>query len=150
MTVTLSAVIAQVESGNDPWKTRYEPTVYARYASVGDGGASVLAHQIKAFETLHGCSPDTARMLLSTSWGRYQAMGFNLNQHVVKFAADAAAQDAEFARFVGAIGVTGDQMADASWLSDDAAGLAFAAKYNGPGQPAAYLAALRVALSSLS
>jgi hypothetical protein len=150
VTVTLAQVVAQTESRGNPWAVRFEPAVYARYLAVDDQTATAIGAQIREFEQIHGCSPDTARVLLSSSWGRYQIMGFNLGQHVLQFAADPDSQDAKFIVFCQRLGVTDAQMADASWLIDDAAGMDFATRYNGPAKPASYLASLRASYAALN
>jgi hypothetical protein len=145
MTISLADVVSQVESGGDSWAARLEPAVYARYAAVDDQTQSEIGSQIREFEKIHNCSPDTARQWLSTSFGLFQSMGFNLHQHVLKFASDPALQIAEFERFCGTIGVSSDHLANASWLMNDSGtdALGFATRYNGPGDPAGYLERLR-------
>lgn len=149
MTITLAEVVASVESGGDSWACRREPTVYAKYLLTDDQTQNAIGAKIRQFEEIHNCSPDTARDFLSMSWGAYQMMGFNLSEHVLKFVADPARQLVVFEeRAVIQFGATPDQLPDASWLlTDPAAALAFATRYNGDG--AAYLPRLRAAYTSL-
>ena len=148
MTVTLAQVLAQVEANGNLLAIRFEPAVEARYKAVDDQAQTPAGAKIRQFEAIHHCTPDTARFLLSCSWGKYQIMGFNLNQNVLAFASDPAAQDDALHLFLHGIGVSDEQFSDASWLKDPAA-LRFATLYNGPGSPEAYLDKLREALTAL-
>lgn len=154
--ITLYAVVAHVESGGGKSLYRFEPAVFSRYKAVDDQApASVIAEQIRACEERHHCSPDSARVILASSWGRYQIMGFNIwnlgyTNDVWAYQSDRAGQDETFRVFVGRIGITDDMLADASWLLDDLRGRMFATQYNGPGQPDTYLASLRNAYTALS
>lgn len=145
MPISIAQVLAQVESAGDLLAIRYEPAVFARYSAVDDQTQSPVGAKIRQFEALHRCTPDTARFLLSCSWGKYQIMGFNLNQNVLQLENDPEAQDLALQLFLHGIGVSDEQFSDASWLADPAA-LRFATLYNGPGNPEAYLEKLRSAL----
>ena len=68
----LPNLISEIESSHRPVAIRFEPHVYSR---TGDGR---YAEAVEAARDVHGISFDTARMVVSTSWGFYQIMGFNL------------------------------------------------------------------------
>lgn len=97
MTLTLSRLVAQVESENNPTLVRYEPNW--RYTT----------HECVAkFHRAHRpgkMTGQTALMLLSCSWGKYQIMGSNLydmgySEPLVKFAASEYLQELWFHNFI--------------------------------------------------
>jgi hypothetical protein len=156
MTVSLADVVAQVESAGNQFAYRFEPAQYQRLLQTDDQTQNATGASIRLVEKIHGCSPDSARVLLASSWGRHQLMGFNIWSgrytgmawHFLDAQSD---QDVLFDEFVEAIGIDEVQMADASWLmTDQAAALEFATRYNGPGQPTVYLGLLQAAYVKLS
>ena len=137
--IRLCDVIAQVESSGNAGAIRFEP---ATYATIGD-------HRFDAAHAncviANRCSRGTADMILSTSWGLYQLMGFNLYARpgqvaVAAFLANPLSQMAALDPFLASHGHRAGE--DAAWLENEASRLAFATKYNGPGEPEAYAAAL--------
>lgn len=153
--IPLSAVLARVESATNIKAGRFEPAVYAEYKAVDDQAETNVGGQIRYFEHINQCSPDTARAWLAQSWGTYQIMGFNLAslgypRTVWDFWHSQADQDAVLGEFLAKLGILPADQADASWLSDDARADEFASRYNGPSNVANYVAALRAAYSALS
>lgn len=128
MSVLLSDVVAQVESSGSMLAMRYEPDwlttasdMQAVQSRASGGGFMDLK---------------TARMLASTSWGRYQIMGSNLwgklcnyQGTLAEYLTDGASQLLTFKSFIGQIGFS-DQPFNA--LSEDQL-LSFARAYNGNG-----------------
>ena len=150
--VSLASVVAETESANNLNAYRFEPATYAVFKSVDDQTKSPTGALIRHTETLHQCSPDSARVILSSSWGKYQIMGENIWSlgypgTIWKFMMDDAGQSATFEAFCLRIGVSAQDQADCSWLLDDTKGLVFARWYNGPGSPDVYLARLRQSYS---
>jgi hypothetical protein len=94
------------------------------------GGRGEYDRLVKAIAINAGI-PDPA--LLSTSWGRFQVMGFNFDKagfaSVVEFvnavAVDEAAQLAAFVGFIRSVGLA-DELRKQDWVS-------FSRAYNGPG-----------------
>lgn len=74
--VSLSDVIAWIESRGNPRAIRFEPLVFSRLTT----GAMTPAHAaiVARIVKIHACSIPTAQVIYSTSWGLYQLMGFNL------------------------------------------------------------------------
>lgn len=105
--VTLGDVIAWVESRNDCSALRFEPTTWEKLSE----GRNRNELAILALTRAHNaCSHGTADMIYSTSWGKYQIMGFNLygpecalQTGVMAFCVDDAAQDAAFAKLIAAM-----------------------------------------------
>lgn len=137
MITTLSQLIAQVETGNNPWAMRYEPAFTVE--------ASAISSAVKAIHP--DCSFWTARVILCTSWGKYQIMGENLYAQGLtgwpgEFLADDAHQDMAFLAYVQQnkinLGI------DALFHSGDDANIElFARRWNGPGNIDAYVARMK-------
>jgi len=129
---TLAQLIAQAESANNQFATRFEPAYRPNPAHV-----SVLAKNID-------CTYMTAETLCAMSWGLYQIMGDNLvgmglTISPLQFCSSPDMQGLYFARYV--------QTANCNYsleqiLGDTPTRLDFARKYNGPGQPENYAAYL--------
>lgn len=123
--LTLSQLVAQVESGNEFSAVRYEP-----------GWKYVTAENLRRFHRAHAplkMNNETSRMLLSCSWGKYQMMGSNLydlgfESPLVVFAASEYLQGAWFEMFLKArkIDFTLDEI-----LTDKNKREFFSLKYNG-------------------
>jgi hypothetical protein len=97
MTLTISQLIAQIESGGNPALVRYEP-----------GWKYVTKAALTKFHAAHrpGKMNDlTANMMLSCSWGKFQMMGSNLydldySGTVIAFAASEYLQQQYFDAFL--------------------------------------------------
>jgi hypothetical protein len=95
---TLAAIIRAVESSNNYSALRFEPGMYA-LANPGMAGLSLCMQK-------NACNDETAKVLLSMSFGAYQIMGFNLwgglncEQSAASFLNDAIAQDNVFSAFL--------------------------------------------------
>lgn len=95
----LMRIEAMVESSNNQWATRFEPTVYQRITNQG------YTPLLTTIQKVNGCSGGTARQIYSTSYGKYQMMGFNLyglgwQKTTGEFMADTDSQDLFFALFL--------------------------------------------------
>lgn len=94
--VNLSDVIAHIESGNNPNAIRFEPLVFASLTT----GAMTSAHAeiVSTIQAIHVCNVKTAQVIYSTSFGLFQAMGFNLygpggtKESIFKFGTDPIEQ----------------------------------------------------------
>lgn len=154
---TLREVVATTESGGDRGAIRFEPTVYATLKLTDDRTQNATGALIRLVERINGCSPDTARIILASSWGAYQVMGETLygslgyESPIRDYWSSDDDQDASFDRYAGLVGITGSQLTDASWIAGEGIEpLRFAAAYNGPGDPSGYLARLVQEYRSLS
>jgi len=101
---TVADIIGAVETANNPKRIRFEPVTYA--------GLQVAEHLTPAkiaiinnISKFCNCSHYTAEMIYSTSWGEFQAMGFNIygdgayKMSPYDFQADTGAQQREFKRY---------------------------------------------------
>lgn len=70
----LADVIARVESGNFAGAIRYEEASHANIVARFGSYASIAQNAM----TANKCNQSTACVLLATSWGKFQIMGFNL------------------------------------------------------------------------
>lgn len=130
---SIAQVIAHVESAGRGDAMRFEPAVYER-ALAGSYGP-----QVAAAVTAHKCSQATARVIVSTSWGKFQLMGFNLYPNLTGLSVAAfmsTPQDPAFGKFLAIKRL--DHFTAQQLFSDLAARLSFATVYNGPGNPQAY------------
>lgn len=155
MPIALAEVVAIVESDGNSSAIRFEPGVYATFKLTDDQTANSIGALIRQIEGIHNCSPDTARVILSSSWGRFQVMGETLygngyGSGIVAYLSSDADQIASFETFCRFAGMADADLADCSWLlGTDPRALQFATRYNGPGQPTEYLARLRQAYSEV-
>jgi hypothetical protein len=142
----LAKVIADIESAGCAYAYRFEPATYARYINV-----SANALDAQAAHTW-GCSLFSAGAMLSSSYGLFQIMGFNLvkltKMHPLQYVQDVAEQTRVFWAFLEGCGLGGTTLA--GLLADPAALLHFATCYNGPGQPATYAALIKQHAAKLS
>lgn len=144
--ISVAQIIAHVETGNNPHELRFEP---ATYSALPMNPPPAKAQILVNIAHLHHCSSGTARMIYSTSWGKYQMMGFNLygmlgyQGNIFQYAEDDAAQDQTFERFVtlNKIVCTVDD------FKDPAKRAHFAQVYNG--NPDAYSAMILIAMHAL-
>lgn len=145
----LRAVIAQVESSNNPFAMRFEPNVYAHVT--GGGYAPSVGNCLAA----NKCNRATAQIAVSMSFGRYQVMGFNIyaptsaarNQPIGALMGDAAAQDALYDAFVKAAHI--DEITLEDVLGDAGKRQTFIGAYNGPGAVGEYWAMMQRAMTAL-
>lgn len=153
MQLTVSAIVAQVESAGRLSAIRFEPAKWSHYL------VSPSAPEVAICAHYNECSTDTARMICASSWGLYQLMGFNLyapphyggyglTGSIHEFWADGEQiQEAAFAWFLKSRridDITAEQLAN-----DPNARLRFATAYNGPGQPAVYAQMILNAIKGL-
>ena len=143
----LSLIIMKVESNGNSQAIRFEPQTYLNFAP----NANELS-LIDAIGRCNACDFNTARVIFSTSFGRYQLMGFNIyslgySETIFDFVNDVAAQNSIFAKFLRQNGI------DETWdtlKSDPEKLLKFASVYNGPGNPQAYVTAMQNAAKGLN
>lgn len=68
--VTLGMIIARIESADNSQAIRFEPAVYARIHT------NLFADKIISnIRSIHHCTYETAAVIYSTSYGKYQIMG---------------------------------------------------------------------------
>jgi hypothetical protein len=100
--VTLGTIIAWVESKGDPHAIRFEPNVEARIHK------NIFKDKIVAnIRAIHKCTFETACVIYSSSFGKYQIMGdviydpefVNFSDDIFAFCNDDAAQDKAFSLF---------------------------------------------------
>lgn len=142
MTDTLARVIATVESGPFPYAMRFEPVVYARSSPQAAVAAAMKANR---------CNKVTAQVILATSWGLFQIMGFNLygplglTISIGPYLFDSETQFDTFGKFVRLNGFDPDNFD----FTDDATLQRFATSYNGPGDVPDYVAKMKAAFNAL-
>lgn len=158
MSITLAQVIAEVESGGNPYAIRFEPTIYQRLI-VGSSGPSVAMGRIQSYMKI--AAPDaniiTLAMIASTSWGKYQILGDNLYNPmrcrlsipIGLFMSDISSQEQSFADFVASKRVDISSHMDFSTLTP-ALKQDFADFYNGDAAFSQYVARMNVAYEKLS
>ena len=125
---TLAELEAMVESNNNALAVRFEPLHVPQ------------PHFVLTMKSLAFCSFDTAKILCSMSWGKYQIMGdvlvsLGLNISPLAYIHDNAMQDDFFHRFIAADHL---QMDLVDILTNPTKRALFARLYNGPGNIAAY------------
>ena len=126
MTITLSRLVAQVESDNQPQATRYEPG-FAKYVTQRSIDAIKRAYKPAYM------NDTTAKTLLMFSWGRHQIMGENLYVlglqvplHV--YQADDAQQESMFRAYCDSRNIA---FSIFDLIGDENKRKTFARKYNG-------------------
>ena len=146
----LAAVISQVESGDNPYRLRFEPAIFARWATPNATELQIMGR----IQQIHDCSRDTARMIAATSWGRYQILGENLydfvcglQTDVFSFVEDDEAQAACFEAFIRNRGVafTLEQIEADRTMREQ-----FIATYNGPSDVDVYWGRMQAAIKALA
>ena len=145
--ITLAQVIARVESADNPYALRFEP---ATYLNIGQSRFDLAR---AAAKSVNKCSIDTANVILSTSWGRFQIMGFNLyakaTHCVGEYMASDAAQLFALSDMLAPWAMSPDDNAD--WILTNPQRVAsLATRYNGPGNVADYSALLVAAYKALA
>lgn len=95
MISTISELIALVETGNNLHALRFEPDYQPKPEHIG------------LVQKRWGCyvSYSTARVVLASSWGKYQIMGFNIydmgfQHNIAEFWNDSDIQDYYFSLFL--------------------------------------------------
>lgn len=132
--LSLSEVVAWIESRGALSAIRFEPTVYNKFTTGAElpKEASAILRRIQA---ANKCSIHTAAMIYSTSWGKFQLMGFNVyadadfSMPIGEFLASQTAQGSRLVSFLkrnGLADYTPQQLA-----VDQSARSHFAMKYNG-------------------
>jgi hypothetical protein len=133
--VSLSQVIAWIESRENPHALRFEPAVYFSLTN----GAMTPAHAaiVHRIMQIHNCSIATAQCIYSTSYGLYQLMGFNLyaddsvnstDLDVVSFCSNTDEQTRIFNAFVSREAIA---WTPADLASSSVKRLTFGRTYNG-------------------
>lgn len=146
--VKLCDVLARVESGGSLGALRFEPATYARLSADHTLYKAARAACIQANQ----CSDGTATMILSTSWGKYQLMGFNLYPASVSKISDIlASEPIQTALLDNLLSHHYNAKADASAvITDDTKRAELARFYNGPGNVSDYSAKLLAAYKALN
>jgi len=104
--IRLRDIIALVESNQDKLAIRYEKAVFGNI-----WGKLKHYDALERIRKIHKCSYDTAVMIASCSFGKFQIMGFNLygilrlELHFVNFLLDELKQEKAFDNFIRLIGV---------------------------------------------
>lgn len=147
--MTLADIIKHIESSGDPNAMRFEPGCYS---ALQEGNGHLYALQPDQILTTIGrvnhCSPATAEMIFSTSWGLYQDMGFELYGElcvdnpptILAWLSSEMMQDAAVAKWCATHGFNA-----AGPLPDDSECARFARLYNGPGAVADYVTKMKAA-----
>jgi hypothetical protein len=140
---TLQDCIQWVESGNHAEAMRFEPTLFT-------SRPAWVVNQIAKIQYAHGgatsCDTNTAMQIACTSYGLYQILGANIyasgdfKNSIFDFVFDLLFQEDAFQRFIAPHGFTPDE--DLSTWNDERFA-AFATFYNGPGNVASYVKAMR-------
>lgn len=110
--VTLGTLIAWIESKNNPQAMRFEPRVHDQIHT-----RLFTDPTIAAIRNVHSCTYETACVIYSSSFGKYQIMGENLyaphgiasKTTIFSYCAGTAisqlAQDTDFLSFTSARGI---------------------------------------------
>lgn len=126
----LAAIIGAIESGDNPNAIRYEK-----------GWRWITPALTQQARSAHACSLDTAVMLISCSYGKYQIMGSILYELGYKgrltpdFLTNTQLQDIYFAKYL--INRKLDKYTP-EMLASQSAREVFALRYNGPGAVGIY------------
>ena len=102
--ITVDQVIAYVESKGDSFAYRFEPLTFA--STQNTNGKTAMQQILANIVKVHNCSYQSARVIYSSSFGRYQIMGFNLygqlnvQKGFGEFMADNNLQDLAFNTFL--------------------------------------------------
>lgn len=102
--ITVDQVIAYVESKGDSFAYRFEPLTYA--STLNTQGKTAMQQILAQIVKVHNCSYQSARVIYSSSFGKYQIMGFNLygqlnvQKSFGEFMADDSAQYIAFNSFL--------------------------------------------------
>jgi hypothetical protein len=141
MSTQLADVIAIVESSDTSYELRFEEDLYQTTPSW-------ITDQEAAVTKGNGyCNAVTARMIACSSWGRYQMLGADIysldfTSPIANFLGSTALQDMVFRQFLAQKDFQPTEDIS-TWAP--ARFTAFAAFYNGPGETADYVAAMKKA-----
>lgn len=133
--ITVVQVIAYVESKGDSFAYRFEPLTYA--STLNTQGKTAMQQILAQIVKVHNCSYQSARVIYSSSFGKYQIMGFNLygqlnvQKSFGEFMTDDSLQDLAFNTFLkqkNIASITVDQLA-----TDKNTRIKFGNIYNGNG-----------------
>lgn len=97
----LSEIIAHVESDNNKLAFRFEEELYKQYDA-----KKVGRRVFNYVKRIHNCSDNSAKVILSSSWGKYQILGINLynicsiGKTVFEYLYDENLQDQTFQVFI--------------------------------------------------
>ena len=130
--LTLSELIAWIESRDTTSAVRFEPATYAKFENATPN--KVVSEILARIKTANKCSDATARMIYSTSWGAHQLMGFNIYSDdfpmpIGEYLVSQSAQQGRFLAFIKRAGLqdfTPGNLAKSHELR-----LKFAMRYNG-------------------
>lgn len=133
---TLEEIISDIESAGRKDALRFEPHVYART------GQGKYAEAVNLAKSRNKCSYETARVIVSMSYAKFQIMGFNLYDpnglnypnSIGEYLSDDMQQAYTFRVFCEKRGI----YFMVEELYDEAMRLRFATVYNGPGAPKVY------------
>ena len=147
--IDLASVIAQVESGTQDDRLRFEPGLYADW---GGPLSTARRNVVAAIGVAHKCSADTAVMIATTSWGRYQILGENIYSvcqykgSVFAFVAFSDHQQTCFSDFLAARGIA---FTLTDLVMDRTKREQFITHYNGPANIDAYWQRMQAAIKAL-
>ena len=127
-----------VESSRNQFAIRFEPSLFQTRPMWAIDDEPLIS-------TINKCDRETAIMIACTSFGAWQMLGCNIYSQgyknpIANFFEARAAQQLLAEQFIRECGA--EPLADMVRLSDPTL-LDFARRWNGPGNPQAYLAALR-------
>lgn len=133
-TLSLADLVAYIESRGSNSAIRFEPDTYNKFTNGAPipKEASVILARIR---TANNCSIHTAAMIYSSSWGKFQLMGFNVyadvdySRPVGEFLCCQTDQNARFAAFLKRNGLFNYN--PAMLAQDQAQRSHFAMAYNG-------------------
>lgn len=144
--ITVDQVIAYVESKGDSFAYRFEPLTFA--STQNTNGKTAMQQILAKIVKVHNCSYQSARVIYSSSYGRYQIMGFNLygqlnvQKGFGEFMADNSLQDLAFNTFLTQKNLAA--ISTDNFANDKSARIKFGNIYNGNGND--YAAAIVGAL----
>lgn len=104
--IRLKDIVELVESNQDKMAIRYEKATFGNI-----WGKLKYYDALERIRRVHKCSYDTAVMIASCSFGKFQIMGFNLygilklESHIVNFLMNESMQEKAFNDFVNLIGI---------------------------------------------
>lgn len=139
--MTLRTAVKNVESSNRSGAMKFEPGVMMKAQNPGSNEA--WPKLLESIGKLNACDRITSCVIASTSWGLYQFLGetlyggpVNLGMPLFVFLSSVAEQDHAFNVWCSAQGFNPDEAVTRTLA------VAFAAKWNGPGNIDVYSKAL--------
>jgi hypothetical protein len=152
--ITLSQVIAEVESSSNPFAVRFESEMYKNLSEriLRNHEIMIILSRIRNYNK---CDMDTAGMIFCTSWGLYQIMGENIYsdniryyRDIFSFLIDKDEQDIAFQRFTIQNEIYYPDVSE--MIGNDTELTKFAKCYNGPGEIENYKQAIMDAYDNLT